>query len=377
MKKFVAILILMLIFVLGIIGNSNAMYQENSLDDLIIRIENSLGKQHQSLIKLKSNNSVIIKKELKELMKYVSEGDKKLSELGIIATKLFLEYDQMPKKQLQKKANEYFQGLGGISISFKDKLSGDQLGNRIYVKYKDGQEITYHAKTHRGGLKSQHSSSTSPVDLKELIAYKILEYFEVGAETHFFYDDIKNFYIATKDVGYNSIKRTQEEFLTYEKIRDKASTEELLKDQKIVNGFIKTDILSRLLLLSDVLNNGGNTGISPDGSFKVIDFNPPVTKEYKNPKIFEDWLSGNNQYNYSDQTIISILKKQDHNTKIKEALQIIKELQNFELFVNTAYKDIFKIATNFDAQEIQLQDLKFYVDSIIYNHKILSSKILE
>lgn len=349
MKKFVAILILMLIFVLGIIGNSNAMYQENSLDDLIIRIENSLGKQHQSLIKLKSNNSVIIKKELKELMKYVSEGDKKLSELGIIATKLFLEYDQMPKKQLQKKANEYFQGLGGISISFKDKLSGDQLGNRIYVKYKDGQEITYHAKTHRGGLKSQHSSSTSPVDLKELIAYKILEYFEVGAETHFFYDDIKNFYIATKDVGYNSIKRTQEEFLTYEKIRDKASTEELLKDQKIVNGFIKTDILSRLLLLSDVLNNGGNTGISPDGSFKVIDFNPPVTKEYKNPKIFEDWLSGNNQYNYSDQTIISILKKQDHNTKIKEALQIIKELQNFELFVNTAYKDIFKIATNFDA----------------------------
>jgi hypothetical protein len=63
--------------------------------------------------------------------------------------------------------------------------------------------ITYYAKTHRGGFKADLSGTTYPVDLKELLVYKILELLQIGPETHFFYIDVKEFYIVTKDVGYD------------------------------------------------------------------------------------------------------------------------------------------------------------------------------
>jgi hypothetical protein len=255
-------------------------------------------------------------------------------------------------------------------------MGGDQLGNRIIVNTKDGQEITYHAKTHRGGLKSQHSSSSQPVDLKELLIYKILEFSGIGSETHFFYDDIKNFYIATKDVGYDDKKMKQGEFITYEKIRENNSSEELLKNSLIVNGFIKADIISRLLSLSDVINNGGNTGISSSEQFKIIDFNPPVTKEYKNPKVFEDWLSGNNQYNYSDPTVISILKNKSKEEKIESSLDSVKQLDGFDNYIKKSYEVVANYMDKVPGIEtFQVEDLKFYTESILENYKLLIAKI--
>lgn len=333
-------------------------------------------EKQKSLKNLQSKNDVLIKKELKQLMfTYNQNLDAELLSIGQLAFNLYKTYDQLPKQQFQQKAMEYFSKIFGCQkVFFLDKLGGEQLGNRVIVEYSNGQKIIYHAKTHRGGLKSQHSSSIYPVDLKELIAYKILEHSGTGTETHFFYDNIKNFYIATKDAGYSDIEKVQKEFLTYDKIREKTPIETLIKDPKITNGFIKTDILSRLLLLSDVLNNGGNTGLSSDGTFKVIDFNPPITKEYQNPKIFEDWLSGNNQYNYSDKTVISILKKGPL-AKIKESSQAIIELQNFEKFVTKAYDDIIIITKSLDVPSEQIADLENYVKCIIYNYTTLMSNI--
>jgi len=360
------------------------MYQSNSFEDLFDQIEIVLGKEHKDTKKWKnsllSDNLVQKKRALTEVQNsffQLKDEREDYKNIFNLAFKLKQEIDNLPRKQFQSKALEYFQkSLGVDSVSFKEKMGGDQLGNRIIVQLKDGQEITYHAKTHRGGLKSQHSSSSQPVDLKELLIYKILEFSGIGAETHFFYDDIKNFYIATKDAGYDDESRKQGEFVTYEKIREKYSPEELLKDSLIVNGFIKTDIISRLLLLSDVINNGANTGLSPSGQFKVIDFNPPVTKEYQNPKIFEDWLSGNNQYNYSDPTVISILKNKDKEEKIKNSLFSIKELGRFEDFVIKSYESVMKNIDKIPGiEELQIQDLKVYTESIIKNHQFLMKSI--
>jgi hypothetical protein len=59
-----------------------------------------------------------------------------------------------------------------------------------------------------------------------------------------------------------------------------------------VNGVIKADLLSRILILSDILKNKGNIGINNKGEFKIIDFNPPInTYEYHH--IYKDWLKGN------------------------------------------------------------------------------------
>ena len=98
-----------------------------------------------------------------------------------------------------------------------------------------------------------------------MLIYKILEFSGLGAEAHFFYDDIRNFYIATKDLDYDDENKKQGEFITYKKLRDKYSPEELLKNSIVVNGFILTDIMSRILLISDVLDNGNNTGITSKG----------------------------------------------------------------------------------------------------------------
>ena len=89
------------------------------------------------------------------------------------------------------------------------------MGNRVIVQSEDWQKVTCHAKTHQGGLKTLHSSSiVQPVDLKELLIYKVLEFLGIGAETHFFYDDIKNFYIATKKMLVMMIKvRSRVSFL--------------------------------------------------------------------------------------------------------------------------------------------------------------------
>lgn len=352
------------------------MHQSSVLEDLMDKISTKFG-QNNFLQVFATKNVTLIKRELKKLMLYVGDEDQSLSTIGSLATKLFLEYDNFPRMQFQNRASEYFQkNIGSVSISFKDKLGGDQLGNRLVIQLKDGQEITFHAKTHRGGLKSQNSSSSQPVDLKELLIYKILEFSRIGAETHFFYDDIKNFYIATKDAGYNDEIRKQGEFITYDKIRKSISSEKLLKDSLIVNGFIKADIISRLLLLSDVINNGANIGVTSTGQFKVIDFNPPITKEYQNLRIYEDWLSGNNQYNYSDLTVLSILKNMNKEEKIKNSLSTLKELAGFEDLVAKSYEVVVNSLGKVSGiEELQMQDLKVYTQSIIKNYQYLMKNI--
>ena len=175
---------------------------------------------------------------------------------------------------------------------------------------------------------------------------------------------------------YDDKNMKQGEFLTYEKIRENNSSEELLKNSLIVNGFIKADIISRLLSLSDVINNGGNTGISSSEQFKIIDFNPPVTKEYKNPKVFEDWLSGNNQYNYSDPTVISILKNKSKEEKIESSLYSVKQLDGFDNYIKKSYEVVANYMDKVPGIEtFQVEDLNFYTESILENYKLLIEKI--
>jgi hypothetical protein len=202
----------------------------------------------------------------------------------------------------------------------------------------------------------------------------VLDFSGIGAEAHFFYDDIKNFYIATKDAGYDEFNKTQGIFITYEKIKEDTPPEKLLENSDIINGFIKADVVSRLLLMSDVINNSANTGLSPNGQFKIIDFNPPLTKEYQNPGIFKDWLSGNNQYNYSDPIVISILKDLDKEEKINKSIPALKELANFKKFVSDAYDYVIKNINELEGiGESQRQDLERYAQSVTENYDSLNS----
>jgi hypothetical protein len=122
--------------------------------------------------------------------------------------------NQQPHEMLQAKATEYFHNIfPNSNIRFFPKKSGVQLGNQALILSKGVSEgenngFLYHVKTHRNGLASETGSSCSakPVDVIELFVYKFLYHLGVGPEVHFFWDNDKDFYIATKDVGVQKIQ---------------------------------------------------------------------------------------------------------------------------------------------------------------------------
>ena len=97
---------------------------------------------------------------------------------------------------------------------------------------------------------------------------------------------------------------------------------------------------------------------------------------YKNPKVFEDWLSGNNQYNYSDPTVISILKNKSKEEKIESSLYSVKQLDGFDNYIKKSYEVVANYMDKVPGIEtFQVEDLNFYTESILENYKLLIEKI--
>ena len=109
----------------------------------------------------------------------------------------------LPDLMIEEKIKEYFHNLNiGEILDIKDNQDGVQLKRVVTIRSLNHNALNFYVKTHsRGLLRSPNKSTSKPVDPIELITYKILEHSGYGTESHFFYDDIKNFYIATKDVA--------------------------------------------------------------------------------------------------------------------------------------------------------------------------------
>jgi hypothetical protein len=324
-----------------------------------------------------SKNAVQRNWALKDISIYFSDYQygAKSEKIIEIAFKLREGIEDFPMQKLQNKAREYFSHkFSIINIEFFPKKDGVQLGNRILVKLSDEEhkerDIVYFAKTHRGGARREESSGTQRVDLKELLVYKILQLSGFGPEFHFFYDDIKDFYIATKDAGYDDNTMTRKEFVTYETLKTKIDLEELALNEIIVESVITADILSRVLLLSDFLNNSANMGwiLEEDNilsSFKIIDFISHWAY-YSNSQIYEHWLSGSSSFCYSDQGVRSIIMK-DKEVKIAEAKQIIRKFDCFPEWVNQAHQFIIDGLASLTISNEQLKNLEVY-EKIIQEH---------
>ena len=154
-----------------------------------------------------------------------------------------------------------------------DKEGGVQVGIQVFIKLLDEEqnerEIVYYTKTHHGGARNEDDSESQRVDLKELLIYNILRLSRFGPEFHFFYDDIKDFYIATKDEGYDDRTMTQKQFVTYEALKSRIDLSQLAVNEIVVESAIIADIFSRVLLLSDVTNNSANMGWVIKGDDKL------------------------------------------------------------------------------------------------------------
>jgi hypothetical protein len=349
--------------------------------------------QHKCLLSdLESNNLSSIHHSLGKLLVTFAKVPNKTTNLSKIQDNLIILRDDIssrPLKMFQNKCLYYFSSHFGNrfeGIEFIGKPSGRQLGNKLIIKLSDDKEIVYYSKTHGKGLGSESSkSSAKPVNPKELFMYKYLESTNLGQEVHFFYDDVCNFYIATKGACYNEEMKKIEEFKTYTQIRlqlEEFKNDFEEKDEEkishiISNGLIKSDIISRIFRLSDLVSNDGNIGFTYiDGeiqSFKIIDFDVNDNVNYNNPEVYQGFLSGNGVHNYAfspDSVMRYYLFKRDIQKRIKTAKEIIKneDILRDDL-VDQSYSFVYEFlrGANLDLPESAFKDLEYYTSSIKKN----------
>ncbi|MHA1558361.1 MAG: hypothetical protein ACTSXG_00925 [Alphaproteobacteria bacterium] len=216
----------------------------------------------------------------------------------------------LPALMIESRIVKYFEGRGiGKVISIRENPNGVQFKRIATV---GNPPIDYHIKTHSGGLLQETQKSTSKaVDPIELLVYKVLEYSGYLSDTHFFYDDLRNFYIATKDISAYSNSPEKEKIRSYSKFltQDKKGfVEELTKictedSNPIIHGLMTADILSRVLCLTDILTQDGNilfVRMSNTWQVKIIDFRhkDPEVEYPTGGALFGGLVQGNGQCHY-------------------------------------------------------------------------------
>ena len=298
--------------------------------------------------------------------------------------------------RLDQIAIRYFTALypTASEVSFLEKKGGVQLGERIRITLPDRGHLLYHVKTHSEGRLSEKSTAPKLVNPQELLAYKILELLGFGCEVHFFEKSPEDVYIATLDASFvNQAKKG--EFNVFQKAAGRlgvggeegygqsiwgtlydlrrqisetadaeawSEIEESLKSDEIAQNFMHQqstlDIVTRIMRLSDLLNNPENFGfITGDGmlpQLKVIDFR--VIEDPTRLKMTDDqfggYLVGNGVYNYasSHDMMGYVLRNRPLVPRVAHALQIMNtKLANIVDAINRAYdilctylqKDIF------------------------------------
>ncbi len=211
------------------------------------------------------------------------------------------------------------------------------------INYEDsfGQlhRIRYFIKTHQHGSTSA-TSSTKPVDLKEIFVYKVLEYIGYGSKVHYFYNPIvstpSGFFIATQDAGFTRIPGKGKNFEIFSHIAETyETTYTQIEHNNARRNLIALDMLTRILRVSDTITNPDNYGrVTVDGErtkWKLLDFRiqsePDIT--YLRGEIFKDFCDGNGIFNYDAKEFFRGIFRNPATTrrKFEMAHEVIQEFR--------------------------------------------------
>jgi hypothetical protein len=299
----------------------------------------------------------------KQVLSAISQYFRKIiknPEISDLALSIKDNVESLPSQMLESKISEYFVNLyNPESITFFNKKGGVQLGKIVDIKI--GKDtLRYYVKTHAKGLLQETKNSTNkPVDPIELFTYKLLEMSGYGSESHFFYDDECNFYIATKDiVSYSDnpndpyFSKKYEDLLEKDHEGFKVGFKETYKkyslesEQNFINGLMTADILSRTMCLTDVLTNDGNIMfliIKGEWKLKVIDFRNWAAdiNLISGRSLYGGLFAGNGQFNYigqKDKIISHYLGKEGLESRIQRAKGF--DYKNLLMAVDSAEKEI-------------------------------------
>lgn len=309
------------------------------------------------------------------------------------------QLSDMHNERLEQKSEAFFtwDRFKGCHYQIKHKTGGVQMGLRALVTFPGTQTpITYYVKTHSRGLASERSSAAKRVNSQELVVYKLLEALGFGCEVHFFERSPQDVYIATRDANiiddahatappaldvrnfflFQALENDEalgvpfwgtlnENTTTYRK----EAVEEAIKNDPvalaILDQIAALDLLSRLLGLSDLLNNSENFGFvrKDDTCFmaRVIDFRISkqtllrLTKDH-----FGGFLEGNGLFNYAaaHRTIRYALRDRAEHLRVATALRMLEgPLQNLAAEADRAAKAVQAYFTKDDTFEDCLEPL--------------------
>ena len=205
------------------------------------------------------------------------------------------------------------------------------------IDYFDDKEeqhqIMYYIKTHQSGSLRSGGSTTTPVDIKELFVYKVLEHSGYGPKAHFFFNHLSPgaFFIATQDESFTKVTGKEEFFQTYDHARDdleKLSKQELSNETK--KGIACADLFLKIFNLWDIITNPGNYGCTTVDQkrekWRIIDFRVETIDTYYLEQIFEDFRDGERMVGYLGLPN-SILKETDQAERIKLASLLVEEFE--------------------------------------------------
>ncbi|MBH1989611.1 MAG: hypothetical protein I8H80_00325 [Alphaproteobacteria bacterium] len=253
--------------------------------------------------------------------------------------------------RLIEHSGDYFQQLfPKATISFHEKLNGDQLGTKVLIEPK-GRSVTYYVKTHSGGIKKSGSSAAETVNPKELLTYALLEALHFGPDVHFFGRDKQHLYIATKDINTDG-QFTEYSLLKQDNVKgifgvltdldlkglDPKAIESIIASDPIAQNFIRMmsvlDLFARLIRLTDLQTNGGNFGFvqffdheSFLSLLKIIDFRLVAEKYFQrvHQGDLDLFLSGEGFFEDNlDERVEYILQKRDSALRTKLATDIFQ-----------------------------------------------------
>jgi hypothetical protein len=280
-------------------------------------------------------------------------------------------------KRMETVTIDFFQRLfPNSTVIIGEKHSGVQLGLKATVTLIDGETRRYHVKTHSLGRLTSKSSSAQSADPRELMVYKILEHLGLGCETFFLQHSPQDFYIATLDGGHGG------SFQTFDKaagvggrdidcvygstlwgvlqrnhedasLNDAKTVEAAIESDPIAHNFLEQitaiDLISRILVLHDLLNNIGNFGFFVTAgklpALKIIDFRIFDDIHFDDEQ-FRGFLAGNGKYCYSlsHRTVRYGLHDRPVSNRVHAALHCLLQglLCNFHLCIDQAHQDVLK-----------------------------------
>ena len=323
-------------------------------------------------------------------------------------------------ERLEASARQYFAKRfpNAVAIHFLPKLAGVQMGGLACVTLPDNKPLKYFLKTHSSGRLSSNSSAAKPIDPRELLVYKVLEYLGVGCETHFFHRSIEDLFIATLNAGHadgssfstfqraTGIRATCGDATYGETIwgsihsqlihhKDCCEIEENIRSDPIAQNFLlqmtSLDMISRIFRLHDLLNNTENFGFctSPTAlpSLKVLDFRLMDDPDMMVASAhFSGFISGNSVFRYSSShaTLQYVFRRRLEMERVKTALHLLTEgsLCRSHDFIQNAYEDLRLFFETFrssdcDVEELTriFEDLEDFREALHHNLNFFTSQL--